>query len=119
MPRTSDRATTQLAFIECARRGWHLEETSWFERFLKDGKLVTIRRDLFGFADGIAFPRKPLPNGVRTIALQWTSTKNVNARIAKIRANPVAPLVRAAGWEIRCWGFGDVLLEREEVAAPV
>lgn len=117
----TDKATTQLAQFECQRRGWHLEETNWTERFPKGGKLVTVSRDLFGILDGIVFLDKPLPNGVYTIGLQWTEAGHANARINKISKAPIFRRLRRAQWEVRVWGFDTHtgVLKIEQVAGPL
>ena len=122
MPRTSEKVTTQLARLECQRRGWDLQETTWTERFPRGGgKFAVVKRDLFGIADGVVLLWKPLENGVHTIALQWTDTTSVSNHLTKISRNPLSRALRRAQWSIIVWGFDTTsgALKREEVAGPL
>lgn len=116
MPRTTEAATRALTGIECNRRRWTLHETSWKERYKAPTGFVVVTRDLFGFADGVV-----LRPG-ETIALQWTTAHNANARVRKIKANAIARECLAAGWRILVWGFdldrGVLAKEIEMVPEP-
>lgn len=115
MGKTSERGTTKLAHLECARRGWELHETSWLERYPRPGgKYVAVKRDLLGMFDGLVFVKG------KTIALQWTEDSNLSHRRNKIQRLRLSRVVRESGWEIRIWGFDlDTGALREEVAAPL
>lgn len=58
-----------------------------------------IRQDLFGFVDVVA-----LRPG-ETVGIQCTSTQNVSARVAKIRASDMLEALKSAGWSIRVMGW--------------
>ena len=113
MPRSTERVTRALAEIECRRRGWDFENTSWTERFINKGRVTTRTKDLLGFVDALAFPADG-----GTVAIQYTSATNVGARVAKIRQHKNFPRVMRAGWQVVVWGFDTKtgLLQRELVA---
>ena len=113
---SSEGWTRDLAAIECARRGWRLERTSWFDARAKR------THDLFGVFDGVAFvlpSQRYVPNMIgmsATIGLQWTSAPNHAARVAKLRQADILPCLLRAGWTVLCWSFReDGRLREEEV----
>lgn len=108
MPRTSESGTKALAEIECARRGWVLRHTSYWQH---------VKRDLLGMFDGLAFDERSR----KVYAIQWTSEAHATERAAKIAANQDNRLVRMCGWTILVWGFdlANGTLAKELRAEPV
>lgn len=122
MRKNSDKLTTLLSRTEAARRGWDFEETTWTTRHKdSNGKLRVYTHDLFGFADGIAWPKRPKEGEPRTILLQWTGKGNGAARVKKIQASPRYETVRRAGWGIRVWEWDcdTQKLVNEQYAPPL
>lgn len=100
MPRTSEAVTEALAQHECSRRGWHVIKTTWTERFPKpDGKWAVVRKDLFGFADGVVLLKD------QTVALQWTDTHSEAIHMKKMSRNPLVRDAARAGWIVLLWLF--------------
>lgn len=122
MPRTSESGTERLARLECQRRGWEFHKASWVERFpprKRDGRMVTIRRDLFGVLDAVAFPRRPW-HGALTVGIQFTDRSSASKRVAKLTDSDVQRVLRRAGWAVVVWGFDPRTgALRELVADPI
>jgi len=68
-----------------------------------------IRQDLWGFVDIVALKvdldARPGYQG-STIGVQTTSLSNVSARVEKIKASELYPIVKYAGWMIVVHGWG-------------
>ncbi len=101
LPLKSDESwTLDKARVECVRRGWWFEATTWTERFpLPGGGYRTVTRDLLGFVDALA------ATGSGTVAIQVTSRSHVADRASKALASPRLEFVRQAGWRLVVWGF--------------
>jgi len=87
---------TQLSLKKLRGEGW----TTWIVEHWNS--FAKIRQDLFGFADIIA-----IREGLPPILVQCTTTSNMSARVAKIEANPIAPIWGSFG-RIEVWGWKKV-----------
>jgi hypothetical protein len=61
-----------------------------------------IRQDLFGIIDVLAVG----PHG--TLAVQATTASNAGSRFRKIVESDALPVLDAAGWQVRVWGWKKV-----------
>jgi hypothetical protein len=68
-----------------------------------------IRQDLFGIIDIVA-----VKSG-NTLGVQTTSYSNLGARVKKITASDMYPILKAAGWKILCHGWKKNKSNRWEV----
>lgn len=81
-----------------------LREEGWMVAIVEHwNPHAKIRQDLFGFADIIAV--KPFLLRGLTLAVQATTTSNLQARVKKLRGMEAVEECKRAGWIVQCWGW--------------
>ena len=84
---------SQRTIQKLKKEGWLVASVEKYNSFIHQ------RFDCFGFIDILAL------KGKETLAIQATSTGNINARVEKILASSNYAIVKKAGWRVECWGF--------------
>ena len=84
---------SQRTIQKLKKEGWLVASVEKYNSFIHQ------RFDLYGFIDILAI------KGKETLAIQATSTGNINARIEKIKASPNYEIVKRAGWRIEVYGW--------------
>ena len=84
---------TQLSLKKLREEGYTVAVVEHWNAFAR------IRQDLFGFIDLLAL------KGKEVLAVQTTTTTNMNARIKKIADHENVGVVREAGWTIHVHGW--------------
>jgi hypothetical protein len=84
---------TQLSLKKLREEGYTVAVVEHWNAFAR------IRQDLFGFIDLLAL------KGKEVLAVQTTTTTNMNARIKKIADHENVGVVRDAGWTIHVHGW--------------
>ena len=84
---------TQLSLKKLREDGYTVAVVEHWNSFAR------IRQDLFGFIDLLAL------KGKEVLAVQTTTTTNMNARIKKIADHENVGIVREAGWTIHVHGW--------------
>ncbi len=84
----------QLAMLQCQMRHWDFEQVGWYDHRARRN------HDLFGFIDMLAH------DDAGTIAIQYTSSSNMSARMKKVTGHKnFARVTEGYGWRVVVWGF--------------
>lgn len=84
---------SQRSIQKLKKEGWLVGSVEKYNFFIHQ------RSDLFNIFDLVALKDKT------TMGIQATSTGNINARVAKIKASPNYEIVKKAGWKCEVWGW--------------
>jgi len=83
----------QLSLASLRKDGWLCQKTEHWNPFAR------VRNDLWGFADALCL------RGKEILAVQATTTGNINKRVEKIKASENYQIVKDAGIRIEVWGW--------------